>query len=201
MKNKYSLIYCDPPWQYSNQATRAATNNHYPAMTLDDLKKLPIQNITEDNAVLFMWFTGPMTKEAIELVESWGFKLKTTKGFTWIKLNKNYDSILAKFLLVVRLPFIEVLQKISFFGLGNHTRTNSEDCLIAIKGKGIERQNKSISQVIYAPIGRHSEKPKEARDRLDMLYGDVPRIELFARNNFEGWDVWGNECDNSIEME
>lgn len=199
--NKYSLIYADPPWNYSNKSTRAAANNHYNTMTLDELKALPIKDIADDNAVLFMWFTGAMTKEAIEVLESWGFKLKTTKGFTWIKLNKNYDSILARFLIILRLPFIEVLQKISFFGLGNHTRSNTEDCLIAVKGKGLERLDKAVSQVIYAPIGKHSEKPQEARIRLDRLYGDVPRIELFARGNIDSWDVWGNECDNSVDLE
>lgn len=77
---------------------------------------------------------------------------------------------------------------------GNYTRANSEDLLFAVRGAGLERLSASVKQVIHSPMGEHSAKPWEARHRLELLYGDVSRIELFARQEPPGWDVWGNEC-------
>ncbi|HFF0080675.1 TPA: MT-A70 family methyltransferase, partial [Yersinia enterocolitica] len=83
---------------------------------------------------------------------------------------------------------------------GNYTRANTEDVLIAVRGNGLERLNDSIKQVVYSPLGEHSEKPWEVRHRLELLYGDVKRIELFSRKDLEGWDTWGNECVQSIRL-
>ncbi|WP_392564354.1 MT-A70 family methyltransferase [Orbus wheelerorum] len=203
--NKYSLIYCDPPWQYSNQATRAATNNHYPTMSLQEIKQLPISEISDKNSILAMWYTAAFSDEAKAVAEAWGYKVKTMKLFTWVKMNKCYKDNIDKQLNKNHVTCADDVLSLVFgqtkFGLGNYTRANSEDCLIAVKGKGLERLDKSISQVIYAPISKHSEKPQEARIRLERLYGNVPRIELFARGNIDNWDAWGNECRNSVELE
>ena len=87
---------------------------------------------------------------------------------------------------------------ISFFwGMGNWTRSNAELCLLATKGNP-KRQSKSVHQIIVSPIEEHSKKPDEARKRIVELMGDVPRIELFAREHTPGWDVWGNEAPDSI---
>lgn len=202
---QYQLIYADPPWQYNNKASRAAANKHYPTLSIEQLKQLPVPAITDTNAVLAMWYTAAFSQEARDLAEAWGFKVKTMKLFTWIKLNKCYQDNINKQLKkadhIDATKVLELITSQTRFGLGNYTRANSEDCLIAVKGKGLARLNSSISQVIYAPIGRHSEKPHEARIRLEQLYGDVPRIELFCRQNAAGWDAWGNECINSLEME
>jgi len=90
-----------------------------------------------------------------------------------------------------------------FWGCGHYTRSNSELCLLAIKGKPLKRLNRDIHSVIYSPIQEHSEKPSEVRNKIVRLFGDLPRIELFARppkdrlfedESYKGWDVWGNEC-------
>ena len=126
-----------------------------------------------------MWHVAPMPEEALALVKAWGFKLKTMKGFTWHKLTKNGKS---------------------HFGMGHYTRANTEDCLIATKGKP-KIQSHSVRQFIEAKIGRHSEKPSEVRDRLVELCGDVPRAELFARENVKGWDCWGDEVNSLLSSE
>src|SRR5690606_19236744 len=95
------------------------------------------------------------------------------KGFTWHKLTKHGKD---------------------HIGLGHWTRANTEDCLFAVKGRP-KRISASVRQFVEAPIGRHSEKPAIVRDRLVQLMGDVPRVELFARQHSDGWDVWGNEVN------
>ena len=170
---KYNIIYADPPWSYNNKGTRAAADKHYGTMKIDDLKKMPIGTggIAADDCVLFMWATFPMLREALELIEAWGFKYKTI-AFTWIKQNKSGKGI--------------------FWGLGNWTRSNTEICLLAVKGKP-KRQSASVHSVVLSPVRRHSQKPDEVRGRIVELMGDLPRIELFARTRADGWDCWGNE--------
>ncbi|MCX8580117.1 DNA methyltransferase [Gilliamella sp. B3482] len=201
---KYNLIYADPPWQYSNQSTRAATKNHYPTMTFQELKSLNIKSIADNNSILIMWYTSAFARQADALASHWGFEVKTMKLFTWVKLNKNYHQNITKQLkqhgCMNSEDVFNLINDQLRFGLGNYTRANSEDCLIAVRGKGIQRINKSVSQIILAPIGAHSAKPQEARDRIVQLYGNVPRVELFARQNVNGWDAWGNECINDIEL-
>jgi N6-adenosine-specific RNA methylase IME4 len=84
---KYSLIYADPAWEYGNTVSNGAATNHYGTMKLIDMKRLPVWDLAADDAVLAMWFTGTHTREAIELAEAWGFKVRTMKGFTWVKFN------------------------------------------------------------------------------------------------------------------
>lgn len=170
-QKKYKIIYADPPWRYNDRKCNGACENHYSTMNLNDICNLPVEKITEKNSILFLWATYPMLKEALQVIESWGFKY-TTIAFQWIKLNKKNP-----------LPF---------FGLGRWTRGNTECCLLAKKGK-ISRINNSISQLIISPIEKHSKKPNEARDKIVKLIGDLPRIELFARKTYPGWDSWGNE--------
>lgn len=116
-----------------------------------------------------------MLREALEVIEAWGFTYKTV-AFNWVKQNKNGASL--------------------FWGLGNWTRSNSEICLLAVKGKP-KRVSAGVHSVILSPIQQHSRKPAEARDRIVELMGDLPRIELFAREAAPGWDSWGNEVPAS----
>lgn len=197
----YQLIYCDPPWSYSNTSSNGAAEDHYGTMTLTDMKRLPVWSLAEENAVMAMWYTGTHVKEAIELAEAWGFKVKTMKGFTWVKLNQLAEFHINKALeaggIKCFYDFLDMLNIQTRMNGGNYTRANSEDCLIAVKGCGLERASASIKQVIYSPLGKHSEKPWEARNRLEMLYGDVSRIELFSRCAAPGWDHWGNQAPES----
>lgn len=174
-RGPFSIIYADPPWSYNNKASRAAADNHYPTMRLDELKRLPIEKIAADNSVLIMWHVPTMPREALALVEAWGFTFKTMKFFTWCKRNKVSDSW--------------------FMGLGNYTRANTEDALLAVRGTGLPKQNSAVRQLIESRIGRHSAKPEAARQRIVELYGDVPRIELFARESTPGWSAWGNQVE------
>lgn len=86
--NRYSLIYADPAWSYGNTISNGAAVDHYPTMSLLDMKRLPVWELAADNAVLAMWYTGTHNQEAIELAEAWGFTVRTMKGFTWVKLNQ-----------------------------------------------------------------------------------------------------------------
>ena len=112
-----------------------------------------------------------MLPEALEVIKRWGFKYKTV-AFTWIKENKKSDGY--------------------FTGMGYYTRCNPEQCLLATKGKP-KRISKSVRQLIVSRLEQHSKKPDDIRNRIVKLCGDLPRIELFARQRVEGWDCWGNE--------
>lgn len=198
---KYSLIYADPAWSYGNTASNGAAASHYDTMSLIDMKRLPVWELAAENAVLAMWYTGTHNREAIELAEAWGFTVRTMKGFTWVKLNQLAEQHINKALEAGEImdfhDFLQLLNTQTRMNGGNHTRANTEDLLIATRGAGLERKDASVKQVIYSPLGRHSAKPWEARHRLERLYGDVPRIELFSRSAVPGWDHWGNQCESS----
>lgn len=170
---KYNIIYADPPWTFStwSEKEQRKASNHYDVMKPEDIYNLPVNEITEDNSYLFIWVTYPNLLEGLETIKRWGFKYKTC-GFSWIKKNKKTDSI--------------------FWGMGYYTRANNEICLLATKGKP-KRFSRSVHQVVIEKIRKHSQKPDCVRDRIVDLCGDLPRIELFARNTTPGWDVWGNE--------
>lgn len=175
--NKYSIIYSDPPWQfktYSDKGKGRSADCHYPTMSKSEIQNLPIQNIAAKNSVLFLWVTAPCLIEGIELISAWGFTYKTV-AFTWIKQNRKADSI--------------------FKGMGYYTRSNAEYCLLATRGRVLDRKSRSISSVVISHIEEHSKKPDEVRSRIVQLFGDLPRIELFARQTVEDWDCWGNETN------
>lgn len=175
INKKYNIIYADPPWTFKTYSEKGkqkkSAENHYVCMKIEDIYNLPIKNISADDCILFIWVTFPLLKEGLKTIEEWGFTYKTI-GFNWIKENKKSDSL--------------------FWGLGYWTRANSEICLIATKGKP-KRISKSVHSVIVSKIREHSRKPDETRTRIVELCGDIPRIELFARQEIEGWDCWGNE--------
>ena len=122
------------------------------------------------------------------------------KGFTWVKFNSLAEQHINKALQAGGVEdfydFLDLLNSQTRMNGGNHTRANTEDLLIATRGKGLERQNASVKQVIYSPLGDHSQKPAEARYRLEQLYGDVSRIELFSRCAAPGWHHWGNQAEH-----
>lgn len=170
---KYSIIYADPPWKYKVWSKSSGTaTSHYQTLEKEEIQKLPIKKICEKNCVLFLWVTAPCIQDGLEVIEKWGFKYKTF-GFTWIKQNKKSDTI--------------------FMGMGNYTRSNAEICLLATKGKPLPRLSRSVHQVVISRIREHSRKPDEVRERITELFGDLPRIELFSRQTYLGWDCWGNQ--------
>lgn len=201
----YQLIYADPPWQYSNRISNGAADDHYSTMTLEDIKRLPVWSIAAENAVLAMWYTGNFAAEAVELAQAWGFKVKTMKGFTWVKLYEQargrIERALAEQTMIDFEDFLDALSAETVMNGGNYTRGNSEDVLIATRGAGLERVSARVKQVVHSCRGEHSEKPAEVRLRLEELYGSVCRIELFSRGDAAGWHHWGNENPfNDIDL-
>ena len=177
---KYNIILADPPWSYTDKAlagNRGACCK-YDVMSIEDIKNLPVNKIAEDDCILFLWVTFPMIQEGLDVIKAWGFKYKTI-AFNWVKKNKKSDSW--------------------FWGMGNWTRSNSEVCLMGIKGKP-KRFSAKVHQVIDTPIEGHSKKPDITREKIVDLCGDLPRIELFARQHTEKWDCWGNEINSDIEI-
>ena len=171
---KYNIIYVDPPWSYRDKALSGnrGAGCKYKTQSKEWLAQLPVADLAADDCVLFIWVTMPkLNEECWELLENWGFEYKTV-AFTWVKKNKRADSW--------------------FWGMGNWTRANAELCLLATKGKP-KRIDAAVHSVVDTRIENHSKKPDEVRTRIVKLLGDVPRIELFARQETPGWDVWGDE--------
>ena len=152
----------------------------YDVMDTEAIATLPVEQITAKNAVLMLWATYPKLPEAFEVIAAWGFTYKTV-GLTWVKLNKRGSGFK--------------------FGLGYHTRGNCEICLLATRGKGLRRVDTTVPNLLIAPLRDHSQKPDEARTRIERLYGDVPRIELFARQETPGWLALGNEVGERLDLQ
>ena len=193
---KYDIIYADPPWEYSNgDRIRSAkdhsyidVNDHYETLSMEDLKQLDIGSIANDNSLLFSWLLSPLLKECIEVCESWGFTFRTI-AFVWNKLNTH---------------------------VGYYTMSNCELCGVFKRGKIPEPRGSWSEQqfletampfetlldlqthYIAALRGKHSEKPKQIRERIGKVFPKQAKIELFARPDWtdyeRGWDFWGNEC-------
>lgn len=147
-------------------------------MSVKDICGLKVEEIAAKDCVLFLWATFPQLPEALRVIKAWGFQYKTV-AFVWLKQNKS--------------------GKGWFFGLGFWTRGNAEICLLATKGKPHRNSNR-VHQFLISPIRGHSQKPKEAREKIVELMGDLPRVELFAREKAEGWDAWGNEVESDVEI-
>jgi len=172
---KYKIIMCDPPWRFKTWSAKGkgrGPEQHYHTMSIEDIKSLPVSELADDNCALFLWTTGPMLSQALQVLDTWGFKYKTT-AFTWIKTNASGGIVL---------------------GLGFYTRSCTELCLLATKGS-LARISADVSQGVFSRRREHSRKPDEVRRRIVQLMGDLPRIELFARERIDGWDVWGDEVD------
>lgn len=147
-------------------------------MSIDELCALPVEVLAAKDCLLFLWATFPMLPEALRLIKAWGFTFKTV-GFLWLKLNRKSPTW--------------------FFGLGYWTRGNAELCLLAKRGRP-RKYSSSVHQFIISPIEEHSKKPDITRDKIVELAGDLPRVELFARQQAPGWDVWGNEVESNLSL-
>ncbi|NJI82876.1 MT-A70 family methyltransferase [Shewanella sp. Iso12] len=205
----YQIIYADPAWKFNdkNQNGNRGASCKYDVMSLEQMKDLPVADMAADDCTLFMWHVPAMPLEALELVKAWGFTLKTMKAFTWVKLNKRFFNNLQREFRVNQIDLqtmpeeqlLQLLMAATKIGLGHWSRGNTEDCLIAVRGKP-KRQGKGVRQLIIEPIREHSRKPDCTRDRIVELIGDLPRVELFARQNHPGWHAWGNEVEHSIPL-
>lgn len=187
---KYDIIYADPPWDYGGKMQYdktckksdnenwersifiSAANFKYPTIKTDVMKRIPISEIAADDCLLFMWVTSPHLAQGIELGSSWGFEYKTV-AFVWDKMTHN--------------P-------------GQYTLSNCELCLVFKKGRiPSPRGARNIQQLIHVPRREHSRKPDEVRDNIVKMFPTQKKIELFARQKPDGWDVWGLDVREEIE--
>jgi len=181
---KYNVIYADPAWRFSQGINRRkdirekfGTNEElsiqYPTMSDKEIIELNVNDYADDNCVLFLWTTDAHLEVAIKAINNWGFKYKTV-AFTWNK-------------------------KRGFMGKWNVKQC--EICLLATKGTA-HKLLKSFKEKSYLEENKteHSKKPNEFRKRIERMFGDVPKLEMFARTTIEGWDAWGNET-NKFEEE
>jgi N6-adenosine-specific RNA methylase IME4 len=190
VKKQYDLIYADPPWSYrvwNHKERGRCADRHYQTSKLSSLAGMDLPSISKKNSVLLMWATFPCLFQALQLGRSWGFTYKTV-AFVWLKRNRHNREF--------------------FVGLGHYTRANAELVLLFTRGSPLKRMSKAVQQIVVTERGLHSEKPPEIRKRIEKLFGEVSRVELFARSRsglfpdeeYKGWDVYGNEVNYSIQI-
>jgi N6-adenosine-specific RNA methylase IME4 len=179
---KYDIIICDPPWDYAGQTQHGGKGHsdsgsalkHYPTMKLQEMIDTihPI-DVAANDCLLFMWATWPHLDQAIKLGEGWGFKY-------------------------VHTPFVWVKDKVN---PGFYTMTSTEIVLCFKRGKiPTPRGTRNERQVVNAPRTRHSEKPREIQDRISRMFPTQKKLEMFAREPYNGWDCWGNEVDSEVSL-
>ena len=164
----FPVLLADPPWRYdfSKSKTRAI-ENQYPTMELAEIMALPVQLWAADAAVLYLWATAPKLPEALAVMNAWGFTYKT--NMVWVK---------------------------HCIGMGYWARGRHEHILIGTKGNfPAPAAPDRPDSVIEAPRRKHSAKPHELYEVLELAYPDLPKLEIFARARREGWQAWGNECN------
>lgn len=180
---KYDVIYADPPWSYYNDMSvnvdcttvKGMRRPPYPVLSSKDIANIPIKNIANDDCILFIWTTDYHLAKCIDIIKSWGFEYKTI-GFVWAKKNKQG-------------------KQVSFMGAYTK-KSGCEICLLATRGKKAHKfvKNHKVNSFIEYPRCEHSKKPDIIRDSIVELLGtELTKIELFARDNFDGWDCWGND--------
>jgi len=193
---RYKIIYVDPPWHYFGATDKdQAAGKHYNTMTHEELVALPVRQLIEDPGVVFMWATGPKLGEAIDLMRAWGFHYRCI-GYVWIKTTKEGKVIEGQ---GIRPSFVKQMDEVVL--VGSTEPVTDEFVIIGStepRGRTLKILTESQAQNIFAPRGEHSEKPEEARWRIEELFGDIPRLELFARCQYPGWDVWGLEADGPM---
>lgn len=176
---KYQVIYADPAWKFDSKELQKYKGERFRSLgevysnsDSKEFEKIPIWDIADTDCALFMWTTDAHLQEALDLIKSWKFKYITI-AFIWKKITKNGKNIAT---------------------LGAWTMKNCEICLFATKGAMLKyKKSNNIQQLIEAERTNHSKKPNIFADKIVELFGDLPRIELFARDIKQGWDAWGNE--------
>jgi len=187
---KYQIIYVDPPWKVSYLKggkkpgmIAGGFKVPYPTMSDKEIISLPIKDLADKKCILFLWVIESRILRIKEIMKNWGFKYSGI-AFVWNKRTKNDP--------------LKVRTTLGFF-----TRRSCEFCFMGIKGnsKGMVL-NHYVLQFVNAilPDRLHSRKPEEIKKRIVELLGDRPRIELFARQKTEGWDIWGNEVKSDIDF-
>lgn len=161
---KYRVIYADPPWSYGDKQNIDGLGGAVKHYPTMKLEEICELPIpAEDNAVLFLWVTSPLLEDSFKVINAWGFKYKTS--FVWDKIAHN---------------------------MGHYNSVRHEFLLVATKGSCTPDNIKLFDSVVSINRTEHSKKPEEFRNIIDTLYTYGKKLELFARDAAEGWDVWGN---------
>jgi N6-adenosine-specific RNA methylase IME4 len=175
----YQVLYADPPWDYAGReqhntkTSNKSVKDHYPTMTLTAMKALKIKEVCDKDCLLFMWSSSPHLEQALELMKSWEFDFKTV-AFVWEKQKTN--------------P-------------GYYTMSQCELCLVGKRGKfPAARGSRKERQFLSEMRGKHSAKPTEIRDRIVRMFPTQKKLELFARDKKDGWDVFGDEVEGGITL-
>ncbi len=176
LKKKYQIIYADPPWPINWKPSKKLGIKplEYPTLPVTEVALLPVKEITSDICRLFLWTTNGFLPEALGVTRAWGFHFD--KLWTWCKPT----------------------------GAGGHPRMSTEHCIEATRGslpKALTVHSSATNNWFLAPTGRHSKKPNNIRDFIELCYPSASKIELFARQETKGWDVWGNEVKSDIDLE
>jgi N6-adenosine-specific RNA methylase IME4 len=180
---KFDVILADPPWSYYSWDENTGPNGrtaakHYSVMSVEEIAALPVDDLVADNCALFLWAVWPDIFRARDVIRAWGFTYRTI-AWVWAKLNPS---------------------SVGFhYGLGYYTRANTEPCLLAVRGS-MPPAVKDVQALIVSPVREHSRKPDEQYGKIERLYPNTRRIELFARYERPGWYVWGNEVESGIEL-
>lgn len=183
---RYNVICADPAWHFQNysRSTHAdaeslwtGAQKHYETLSLDGI--VALRPPVAEDAVLFLWCVWPLLPEALMLINKWDFVYKT-QAFTWVKQNPSGFGF--------------------HMGNGYYTRANTEPVLLATRGKGLTVADHGVRSLVISPRTDHSRKPDEVYHRIERLYPDATRLEMYARRPREGWDVFGNEVENSITL-
>ncbi len=179
---KYQVIYVDPPWQTKSFKEKkdgmVSRELPYQQMTDSDIMGLNVNGMAADDAMLFMWCIDSRIPIAAEIMKRWGFTYKCV-GFVWAKKAKTTDGFNG--------------------GFSSYTKRDCEFCLIGTRGKYLNPK-RGINQILLEPKTAHSQKPSTIRQRIVDLCGDRDRVELFARQQCDGWDAWGNEVECTAEL-
>jgi N6-adenosine-specific RNA methylase IME4 len=172
---KYQIIYADPPWEYGSITKLGNARNYYKTMKCSELMELNVKDISDDNCLLFMWIVSQKLEACIWLAKEWGFDYVNV-GFVWHKPNRTL--------------------------CGYYTMNQTELCLIFKRGKIPQpRGRRNIREFLSEKATKHSRKPDEIRKRIELMFPEQNKIELFARQKTDGWDVWGNEVESDLSLE
>jgi N6-adenosine-specific RNA methylase IME4 len=165
-EGKFQVIYADPPWKYGNSMPEYFTEqaNHYSLMTIEEICNMPISQMADKNAALFIWVTSPILEEAFQVVKSWGFEYKTS--FIWDKIKHN---------------------------MGHYSSVRHEILLLCIRGSYPKESSNLRDSVYSEERTKHSKKPEYFYELIEEMYPNSNKIELFSRNKREAWHSYGNQ--------
>ena len=183
MTGGFDVILADPPWFYNQRRASGSKFGggacfHYPLMRDDEILALPVRDVAAENAALFLWATFPRLPFALRVVEAWGFKYKTA-GFCWAKMNPDGSP---------------------FFGVGYYTKSNAEVCLLGTRGRPPRPAVNDVSSMVISPRREHSRKPEAVTRRIERMYPNSRKLEMFSREPRPGWVTWGNQAEHGGDL-